>query len=252
MPVDALVVSGPDGQPVAPQNVAKGKHAQQLRSRAAPAGHVSHRGRRRHGDGALGRRRQAEALARHARRKWRPAFPPNAAKLEVEQMQRRVETFVSVGHADAKLKAQRARASSSCRSRIPTISTRAKRRSSVSCSTASRRRISTVEIIAGGTRYRDAPDEMHFKTDAEWRGRRHLAGGRAVLAGCVGRGRGRHGAGREEAPRRLQRHLRSADAVVCCAPLLVAAAPRAGRLRHAAAAARDAAARARPWAAPGR
>ena len=39
-----------------------------LRSRAAQDGHVSRRARGRHRDGALGRRRQAEALARHARR----------------------------------------------------------------------------------------------------------------------------------------------------------------------------------------
>src|SRR5690349_10138649 len=96
MPIDSLSVSGGDGTAVTPQNVARGKTRSsfdlELRApgtyRVAVAGDVVMA--RWEEDGKPKRWRGAPAdMAAN--------IPANAAKLEVEQMQRRVETFVTVG-----------------------------------------------------------------------------------------------------------------------------------------------------------
>ena len=74
-------------------------------------------------------------------------IPANAAKLEVEQMQRRVEAFVTVGTPTA------LKESGTGLELVPTstrtICMRARPRSSASCSMANRPADLEVEIIAG-------------------------------------------------------------------------------------------------------
>ena len=163
MPVDSLSVSGGDGTAVTPQNVARGKTRSsfdlELRApgtyRVAVAGDV--------------------VMARWAEdgmpKRWRgtPAemaanIPANAARLEVEQVQRRVETFVTVGSpTDIK----------SIGAGLELVPTR--HPNDLYAGEAARFRFLldgkpakdlAVEIIAGGTRYRDAPAAMELKTDA--------------------------------------------------------------------------------------
>jgi len=164
MPVDSLSVSGGDGTAVTPQNVARGKTRSsfdlELRApgtyRVAVAGDV--------------------VMARWAEdgmpKRWRgtPAemaanIPANAARLEVEQVQRRVETFVTVGSpTDIK----------SIGAGLELVPTR--HPNDLYAGEAARFRFLldgkpakdlAVEIIAGGTRYRDAPAAMELKTDAD-------------------------------------------------------------------------------------
>src|SRR5262245_1225735 len=97
MPVDALSVSGGDGAAVTPQNVAKGRTRSSfdLELRAAGTYRVAIAGdmvmARWEGDDGKPKRWRGTAAEMAAN------IPANAAKLEVEQMQRRVETFVTVG-----------------------------------------------------------------------------------------------------------------------------------------------------------
>ena len=96
MPVDQLSVTGPDGNAVAAQNIAKGKTRSsfdlELRApgtyRVAVAGDTVMARWEEEGKPKRWRGTAAEMAAN---------IPANAAKLEVEQMQRRVETFVTVG-----------------------------------------------------------------------------------------------------------------------------------------------------------
>src|SRR6186713_3561466 len=96
MPVDTLVVSGPDGQAVAPQNVTKSRSRSTFDLELRQAGTY----RIAVADDAVTARWEEDGKPK----RWRgtPAemaanIPANAAKLEVEQAQRRVETFVTVG-----------------------------------------------------------------------------------------------------------------------------------------------------------
>jgi uncharacterized GH25 family protein len=163
MPVDTLVVSGPDGQTVAPQNVTKS------RSRSTFDLELRQPGTFRIAvvDDAVMARWEEDGKPK----RWRgPAsgmaagIPANAAKLEVEQMHRRVETFVSVGTpTDVKP------AAGAGIQLVPTqhpndlyASETAKFRFLLDGKPA---KDLEVEVIAGGTRYRDAPEEMTFKTD---------------------------------------------------------------------------------------
>jgi uncharacterized GH25 family protein len=90
-------------------------------------------------------------------------IPTNAAKLDVEQVQRRVETFVSVGKPSAL--APTGKGLELVPLRHPNdlyAGEPAKLRFLLDGKPA---RID-VQIIAGGTRYRDAPAEMRLTTDA--------------------------------------------------------------------------------------
>jgi uncharacterized GH25 family protein len=163
MPVDGLVVSGPDGQTVAPQNVMKSRSRSTFDLELRQAGTY----RIAVADNAVMARWEEDGKPK----RWRGAvadmatgIPANAAKLEVEQTQRRVETFVSVG-TPTEVK-------STAGTGIELVPTQhpndlyaretAKFRFLLDGKPA---KDLPVEVIAGGTRYRDAPDEMTFKTD---------------------------------------------------------------------------------------
>ncbi len=163
MNIDPLVVSGPDGKPVTPQNVAKGRTRSSfdLELRQAGTYRISV------ADDMVMARWEEDGKPK----RWRgtaaemaAGIPANAAKLEVEQMQRRIETFVSVGRPSA-LGEQRGGlllvplthpndlyAGETAKFRFLLDGKPAKDLD--------------IEIIAGGTRYRDSPDEMLLKTDA--------------------------------------------------------------------------------------
>jgi uncharacterized GH25 family protein len=100
MPVDSLVVTGPDGRPVEAQNISKGKTRSSfdLELRAAGTYRVAI------ASDLLTARWEEDGKPK----RWRgtaaemaAGIPATAEKLEVEQMQRRVETFVSVGKPSA-------------------------------------------------------------------------------------------------------------------------------------------------------
>jgi uncharacterized GH25 family protein len=164
MPIEQLAVTGPDGQPVTPQNVAKGKTRASfdLELRAAGTYRVAVAG-----DTVMAR---WEEDGKPKRWRGQPAemaanIPANAAKLEVEQMQRRVEAFVTVG-SPTDLKSV-----GSGLELVPTSHP-----NDLYTGEAARFRFLLdgkpakdleIEIIAGGTRYRDAPAAMTFKTDAD-------------------------------------------------------------------------------------
>ncbi len=164
MPVDALSVSGGDGAAIAPQNLAKGKTRSsfdlELRAsgtyRVAVAGDVVMARWEEDGKPKRWRGTPADMAAN---------IPANAAKLEVEQMQRRVETFVTVGTpTDVK----------SVGTGLELVPIRhpndlypgeaAKFRFLLDGKPA---KDLAVEIIAGGTRYRDAPAAIETRTDAD-------------------------------------------------------------------------------------
>ena len=164
MPVDSLSVSGGDGTAVTPQNVARGKTRSsfdlELRApgtyRVAVAGDVVMARWEEDGKPKRWRGTPAEMAAN---------IPANAARLEVEQVQRRVETFVTVGSpTDIK----------SIGAGLELVPTRhpndlyaretAKLRFLLDGKPAADL---DVEVIAGGTRYRDAPGEMVFKTNKD-------------------------------------------------------------------------------------
>lgn len=164
MPVDSLAVSGPGGAAVTAQNIARGKTRSsfdlELRApgtyRVAVAGDVVMARWEEDGKPKRWRGTPAEMATN---------IPANAAKLELEQMQRRVETFVTVGSpTDVK-------AVGAGLELVPTrhpndlyAGEAAKFRFLLDGKPLSGLR---VEIIAGGTRYRDAPAPMALTTDAD-------------------------------------------------------------------------------------
>jgi len=165
MPIDALAVTAPDGQPVAPQNPAKGKTRSSFDLELRQAGTY----RIAVADNLVTARWEEDGKPK----RWRgiPAemaagIPANAAKLEVEQAQRRVETFVSVGTptevtaaAGTGLELKPVRHPNDLYARET-----AKFRFLLDGKPA---RDLDVEVIAAGTRYRDAPDGMTFKTNQD-------------------------------------------------------------------------------------
>ena len=165
MPVDSLVVTGPDGQPVAPQNLAKS------RSRASFDLELRQAGTYRIvvADDAVMARWEEDGKPK----RWRgtaaemaTGIPANAVKLEVEQTQRRVETFVSVG-SPTPVKAVSGTGIELVPIQHPNdlyARESAKLRFFVDGKPA---KDLDVEVIAGGTRYRDAPDAQTFKTNKE-------------------------------------------------------------------------------------
>jgi len=163
MPVDTLVVSGPDGQTVAPQNVTKNRSRSTFDLELRQAGTY----RIAVADNAVMARWEEDGKPK----RWRgpvadmaTGIPANAAKLEVEQTQRRVETFVSVG-TPTELKPSAGTGIELVPTQHPNdlyARETAKFRFLLDGKPA---KDLDVEVIAGGTRYRDAPDEMTFKTD---------------------------------------------------------------------------------------
>jgi uncharacterized GH25 family protein len=163
MPVDTLVVSGPDGQPVTPQNVTKSRSRSTFDLELRQAGTY----RIAVADDAVMARWEEDGKPK----RWRgtaaemaTGIPANAVKLEVEQTQRRVETFVSVGTptdvkpgVGAGLELAPIQHPNDLYARET-----AKFRFLLDGKAA---KDLEVEVIAGGTRYRDAPGEMRFKTD---------------------------------------------------------------------------------------
>jgi len=165
MPVDALSVSGGDGAVVTPQNVAKGRTRSSfdLELRAAGTYRVAIAGdmvmARWEGEDGKPKRWRGTAAEMAAN------IPANAPKLEVEQMQRRVETFVTVGTpTDVK----------SVGTGLEMVP--ARHPNDLYAGEAAKFRFLldgkpakdlAVEIIAGGTRYRDAPAALELKTDAD-------------------------------------------------------------------------------------
>jgi uncharacterized GH25 family protein len=163
MNIDPLVVSGPDGKPVTPQNVAK------ARTRATFDLELRQPGTYRISvaDDMVMARWEEEGKPK----RWRgtaaemgKGIPAGAAKLEVEQMQRRIETFVSVGTPTA-LAEQRGGLQLVPLTHPNDLYAGEKARFRFLIDGKPAKELE-VEIIAGGTRYRDSPDEMLLKTDA--------------------------------------------------------------------------------------
>jgi uncharacterized GH25 family protein len=164
MPIDSLVVTGPDGQPVAPQNPYKG------RSRSSFDLELRQPGTYRIvvADNAVMARWEEDGKPK----RWRGApaematnIPANAAKLEVEQTQRRVEAFVTVG-TPSEVKGTQGQGLELVPLQHP---------NDLYATETSKFRLLLdgkpakdleVEILAGGTRYRDTPGEITIKTDA--------------------------------------------------------------------------------------
>jgi uncharacterized GH25 family protein len=160
--LEQLVITTPDGAPIEPQNPAKGRSRSifDLELRKTGTYRVALAG-----DTVMARWEEDGKPKR-----WRgtPAemakgIPANAAKLEVEQMQRRIETYVTVG-TPSEVKPVGAGlelvplthpndlyAGESARFKFLLDGKPAKDLE--------------VEIVAGGTRYRDAPNETRLKTD---------------------------------------------------------------------------------------
>jgi uncharacterized GH25 family protein len=163
MPIDTLVVSGPGGQPVAPQNVTKSRSRSTFDLELREAGTY----RIAVADDAVTARWEEDGKPK----RWRGSaaematgIPANAAKLEVEQTQRRVETFVSVG-TPTEVKPGLGAGIELVPVQHPNdlyARETAKFRFLLDGKPA---KDLDVGIIAGGTRYRDAPGEMTFKTD---------------------------------------------------------------------------------------
>lgn len=163
MPLDGLNITGPDNLAVEPQNVAKGRTRSsfdlELRTpgtyRVAVAGDLVMA--RWEEDGKPKRWRGAPAdMAAN--------IPANAARLDVQQTQRRVETFVTVGSPTALKPGGRGLelvaithpndlyAGEPAKFQFLLDGRPAKDLE--------------VRIIAGGTRYRDSPEAITVKTDA--------------------------------------------------------------------------------------
>lgn len=161
---NALTVTGPDGAAVTPQNPYKGRSRSsfdlELRQpgtyRIAVADSV-----------VMARWEEADGKPK----RWRgPAaemaanIPANAPKLEVEQMQRRVEAFVTVG-TPSEVKTTRGEGIELLPLQHP---------NDLYAKETTRFRLLVdgkpaenlaVELVAGGNRYRDSPDEIAVKTD---------------------------------------------------------------------------------------
>jgi len=163
MNVDALVVTGPDGKPVEPQNASKGRTRSSfdLELRQAGTYRISV------ADDAVMARWEEDGKPK----RWRgtaaemaASIPAHAAKLEVEQVQRRVETFVSVGKPSGLTTAGKGLELVPLRHPNDLYAGEsAKFRFLLDGKPA---RDLEVEIIAAGTRYRDSPNEKLIKTDA--------------------------------------------------------------------------------------
>jgi uncharacterized GH25 family protein len=164
LPLDQLVITTPDGAPIEPQNPAKGRSRSifDLELRKTGTYRVALAG-----DTVMARWEEDGKPKR-----WRgtPAemaknIPANAAKLEVEQMQRRVETYVSVGTpSDVKPVGTGLELVPLTHPNDLYAGETAKFKFLLDGKPA---KDFEVEIVAGGTRYRDAPNETRVKTDKD-------------------------------------------------------------------------------------
>jgi uncharacterized GH25 family protein len=165
MPIEnSLTITGPDGAAVAPQNPYKGRSRSsfdlELRQPGTYRIAVADRMIMARWEGEDGKPKR-----------WRgtPAdmatnIPANAAKLDVELMQRRVEAFVTVG-SPTEVKSARGEGLELLPLQHPNdlyAQETTKFRLLLDGKPA---KDLEVEIVAGGTRYRDAPEEMTLKTD---------------------------------------------------------------------------------------
>jgi uncharacterized GH25 family protein len=164
LPLDQLVITTPDGGPIDPQNPAKGRSRSifdlELRKtgtyRVALAGDTVMA--RWEEDGKPKRWRGSPA-------EMATGIPANAAKLQVEQMQRRVETYVTVGTpSDVKAVGAGLELVPLTHPNDLYAGEPARFRFLLDGKPATDL---DVEIVAGGTRYRDAPDETRLKTDKD-------------------------------------------------------------------------------------
>lgn len=163
MNVDALVVTGPDGKAVEPQNPAKGRTRSTFDLELRQAGTY----RIAVVDDSVMARWEEDGKPK----RWRgvaaemaAGIPANATKLEVEQVQRRIETFVTVGAPSALTLAGKGLELVALRHPNDLYAGEtAKFRFLLDGRPA---KDLEVGLIAGGTRYRDAPGEMKLRTDA--------------------------------------------------------------------------------------
>jgi uncharacterized GH25 family protein len=164
MPIDALSVTTPDGQAVVPQNVAKGRTRSSFdleirvpgTYRVAVAGDVVMARWEEDGKPKRWRGLPAEMAAN---------IPAGAAKLEVEQTQRRVETFVTVG-APTALKTSGVGLEMVATTHPNDLYAGEPAKFQFLLDGKPARDLE-VEIVASGTRYRADPEAMMLKTDQD-------------------------------------------------------------------------------------
>jgi uncharacterized GH25 family protein len=164
MALDSLVVTSPDGKPVEAQNVSKGKTRSSfdLELRATGTYRVAI------ASDLLMARWEEDGKPK----RWRgiaaemaTGIPAAAEKLEVEQMQRRVETFVSVGTPSAIKPAGVGLELAPIQHPNDLYAGETtKFRFLLDGKPA---RDLEVEILASGNRYRDTPNEVKYKTDKD-------------------------------------------------------------------------------------
>jgi hypothetical protein len=163
MPAESLVVTGPDGQPVTAQNPYKGRTRSsfdlELRTpgtyRIAVADSMVMARWEEDGKPKRWRGTAAEMAAN---------IPANAAKLELEQMQRRIEAFVTVG-SPTEVKGTRGEGLELVPQQHPNdLYTGETTKFRVFLDGKPAKDLA-VEVLAGGTRYRDTPGELMLKTD---------------------------------------------------------------------------------------
>jgi uncharacterized GH25 family protein len=162
MQIDSLTVTGPDGQAVAPQNPAKSRSRSSFDLELRQPGTY----RIAVADSAVMARWEEEGKPK----RWRGAaaemaanIPANAAKLEVEEMQRRIETFVTVG-TPSEVKATTGKGLELLPLQHPN-DLYAREAAKFRVLLDGKPAAVEVKIIAGGTRYRDTPEELRLKTD---------------------------------------------------------------------------------------
>ena len=162
---NALTVTGPDGAAVTPQNPYKGRSRSsfdlELRQpgtyRIAVADSMIMA--RWEGDDGKPKRWRGTAAEMAAN------IPANAPKLEVEQVQRRVEAFVSVG-TPSEVKSTQGSGLELVPLQHPNdLYARETTKFRLLIDGKPAKNLE-VKLVAGGTRYRDAPEEMTITTDA--------------------------------------------------------------------------------------
>ena len=162
LPIDSLVVTGPDGKAVAPQNTAKSRSRStfdlELRQpgtyRVVVADTLVMARWEEDGKPRRWRGTAAEAAAN---------IPANAAKLEVDETQRRVETFVTVG-APSALEGAGGKGLELVPVTHPNDLYEGEPATFRMLLDGRPAADLEVEIIAGGTRYRDDPGAQRIRT----------------------------------------------------------------------------------------